>query len=158
MSANRNVSMKPDRFATAAVNLLDRAFLAASRAQSKRHFARIQGGGLLELETLRLEDGSEVAFRVTLDHGAYRGKLSYAAFRRGLTMLLGRLVERIRGSRDMNLYTSKSDSSLLFNVPAVITGEGATNVLMLGTGDPEPGLMTLRLVYLDPEQFRTESL
>ena len=96
MSDTQNVSMEPHRVVTAAVNLLHVAFIKASRAQAKRHFARVQGGGVLDLAKLRLEDRSELLFRVALDHGQYRGRLSFTAFRLALPQLLGRLAERVR--------------------------------------------------------------
>lgn len=154
MSNQQNVSMDPRKFATGAVNVLHAAFIGASRAQAKRHFARVQGGSVLDLGKLRLEDRSELMFRVVLDQSHYQGRLSFSAFRQALSSLLGRLVERIRFGKDMNLYTSEETGAILFNVPAILSADGKTNVFMLGLDKPEPGAVTLRLQFLDPEQFR----
>jgi len=154
MSNEQNVSMDPRKFATGAVNVLHAAFIGASRAQAKRHFARVQGGGVLDLGKLRLEDRSELQFRVALDHSHYQGRLSFSAFRQALSSLLGRLVERIRFAKNMNIYTSQETGAVLFNVPAILTSDGKTNVFVLGLDKPEPGAVTLRLQFLDPEQFR----
>ena len=153
MSDTQNVSMEPHRVVTAAVNLLHVAFIKASRAQAKRHFARVQGGGVLDLAKLRLEDRSELLFRVALDHGQYRGRLSFTAFRHALPQLLGRLAERVRMKGELNIYNSEETGALLFNVPAIITAHGTSNVLMLGMDKPEAGVAVLRLQFLDPTQF-----
>ena len=43
---------------------------------------------------------------------------------------------------------------MLLNLPSILTEDGRTNVMMLGVDPPEPGVVTLRLQFLDPEQFR----
>lgn len=142
------------RFLTAAANQLHEAFIAASRVQSKRSFARIHGGAVLDLRRMRLEDGSMLAFRVALDCSEYRGRIGYTPFRKALTVLLGRLAERIRLRADVATYTNQETGAVLFWVPGVIQEEGRTNVLLLGFEQPEAGVAILRLQFVDPEQFR----
>jgi hypothetical protein len=150
---SQSISMEPERFFTGALNVLHAAFIKASRVQAKRHFARIQGGAVLDLARLRLEDGSELLFRVALDHSEFRGRLGFTAFRKALMMFLGRLSERIRLRGALNIYSNEETGSLLLNLPARLELEGKMNVLMLGIDKPEPGIITLRLQFLDPEQF-----
>lgn len=149
-----SVTMDTRRFLTAAVNLLHAAFVKSPRAQARRHFARLQGGNAIELATMRLEGRGDVLFRVSLDHSAFRGKLGFPMFRRSLDQLLGRLAERVRLKLDVQVYASEQTGQILFNVPAVVTDAGVTNVLMLGVGKPDAGVTTLELQFLDPEQFR----
>ena len=127
MSDTQNVSMEPHRVVTAAVNLLHVAFIKASRAQAKRHFARVQGGGVLDLAKLRLEDRSELLFRVALDHGQYRGRLSFTAFRHALPQLLVRLSEQVRMKGDLNSDSSGEKGAVLRNVLAISAVEGRSN-------------------------------
>ena len=154
MTQSQTVSMEPQRFFTGALNVLHAAFIAASRAQAKRHFARVHGGAVLELARLRLEDGSELLFRVALDHSEFRGKLGFTAFRKALMQLLAKLSERIRFKEQLKVYSNAETGSLLLNLPAILSEDGRTNVMMLGVDKPEPGAVTLRLQFLDPEQFR----
>jgi len=153
MSQTQSVSMETPRFLTGAANVLHAAFIASSRVQAKRHFARVHGGAVLELARLRLEDGSELLFRVALDHREFRGKLGFTVFRKVLSQLLGRLAERIRFKGELRLYTNEESGSMLLNLPAILTEGGQTNVMMLGLDKPETGAVTLRLQFLDPGQF-----
>ena len=153
----KTVALDPQRFATVAVNVLHAAFIAASRAQAKRHFARVLGGGLLDVAKLKMEDGAEVQFRVGLDHSQFRGRFGFTLFRKALEHLLNRLAERIRFKEDLNIYTAEQTGAVLFNVPSVFTAEGETNVFVLGLDKPEPGAVTLRLQFLDPEQFKAQA-
>jgi hypothetical protein len=154
MAETGSVTLDTPRYVTAAVNLLHAAFIKAPRAQAKRHFARVHGGGTLDLARLKLEGRGDVLFRVVLDHSEYRGKIGFAPFRKQLEQLIGRLAERVRLKLDIAVYTSEATGELLFNVPSITKNEGTINVLMLGVGKPEPGITTLRLQFLDPEQFR----
>ena len=154
MAQSNTVTLDTRRYVTAAVNLLHAAFVKAPRAQAKRHFARVHGGATLDLARLKLDGRGDVMFRVALDHSEYRGKMGFAPFRKQLELLLQRLAERVRLKLDIAVYASESTGELLFNVPAIAVNEGTTNVLMLGVGKPEPGVTTLRLQFLDPEQFR----
>ena len=63
MSQSQSVSMEPQRFFTGALNVLHAGFIKASRAQAKRHYARVHGGAVLELakETL-IEVSQEEAY------------------------------------------------------------------------------------------------
>ena len=154
MSQSQSVSMEPQRFFTGALNVLHAGFIKASRAQAKRHYARVHGGAVLELAKLRLGDGSDLLFRVTLDQSEFRGKLDFATFRKALMQLLAKLQDRIRFKGELIVYSNEETGSLLLNLPSIVTEDGRTNVMMLGVDKPEPGVVTLRLQFLDPEQFR----
>lgn len=154
MSQSQSVSMETHRFFTGALNVLHAAFIKPSRVQAKRHFARVQGGAVLDLARLKLEDGSQLQFRVALDQREYRGKLGFTVFRKALMQLLGKLSERIRFKGELNVYSSEETGAMLLNLPAILNEDGRTNVMMLGLDKPEPGIVTLRLQFLDPDQFR----
>lgn len=154
MSQNQSVSMEPQRFFTGALNVLHAGFIRASRAQAKRHYARVHGGAVLELAKLRLGDGSDLLFRVALDQSEFRGKLDFATFRKALMQLLAKLQDRIRFKGELNIYRNEQSGAMLLNLPSILTEDGRTNVMMLGVDPPEPGVVTLRLQFLDPEQFR----
>jgi hypothetical protein len=147
--------MEPRQFFTGALNVLHAGFMAPSRVQAKRHFARVQGGAVLDLAQVQLEDGSELLFRVALDHGEFRGKLGFTVFRKALAQLLGKLSQLLRFKEPLNIYTSEETGALLLYLPAVLDDGGQLNVMMLGVDKPDEGFVTLRLQFLDPEQFRT---
>lgn len=154
MSDTQTVSMEPQQFFTGALNVLHAGFVAPSRVHAKRNFARVHGGAVLDLAQVELDDGSELLFRVALDHGEYRGKLGFTAFRKALVQLLGKLSQTLRLKGALNIYSNEESGSLLLNLPAVLDDGMQTNVMMLGVDKPEDGIVTLRLQFLDPEQFR----
>lgn len=154
MAEDQTAGVDTRRFVTAAINLLHAAFIGTSRAQAKRRFARIHGGALLDLARLRLDERTELHFRVALDWSEFRGRIGFTPFRKALAQLLARLAERVRLRGDIAVYSEEASGAMLFYVPAVTEDEGRTNVLMLGLDTPEPGSVTLRLQFLDPQQFQ----
>jgi len=156
MAQYSDISLPTDRFLSGAVNVLHAAFVGSSRAQAKRHFARVQGGAELDLGSLPLSDGSLLKFKVALDQQYFQGKLNFTIFRRCMTVLIGRIVERIRLKKELPVYNA-DNGAVLFNVPALLNYEGKQNVFMLGMDAPGEGEVTLRLQFLDPEQFRTQA-
>ena len=72
MSQSQSVSMESQRFFTGALNVLHAGFIRASRAQAKRHYARVHGGAVLELALLDslLAQGNEPTLRIEPDPGA----------------------------------------------------------------------------------------
>lgn len=157
MSDTHTVSMEPQQFFTGALNVLHAGFVAPSRAHAKRNFARIHGGAVLDLAHVELDDGSGLLFRVALDHDEYRGKLGFTAFRKALLQLLGKLSQRLRLKGPLNVYSNEESGARLLNLPAVLEDGAQVNVMMLGIDKPEEGVITLRLQFLDPEQFRVQA-
>ena len=98
--------------------------------------------------------GDEPAFRVTLDHTEFRGKIGFPVFRRAVELLLGRIGERLRLKMDIPVYASEQTGQILFSIPALFEDGGQVNVMMLGVDAPQAGITTLKLQFLDPEQFR----
>jgi hypothetical protein len=69
-------------------------------------------------------------------------------------LLLGRIGERLRLKMDIPVYASEQTGQILFSIPALFEDGGQVNVMMLGVDTPQAGITTLKLQFLDPEQFR----
>ena len=91
---------------------------------------------------------------IALDHTEFRGKVGFPVFRRSLEQLPGRIAERLRLKMDIPVFASEETGQILCSIPSIVNEEGTVNVLMLGVDKPEPGITTLKLQFLDPEQFR----
>lgn len=155
MSQPSQQTIPKEKFLVIAVNLLHRHFIAAGRAQAKRLYREIREGKPVALTTVKMEDDSTVRFRLSLDHSEFGGHLNFGAFRGGLSVLLGNLARALQDKRDITVFSvEQRQQSLLFGITAVTVDAGRTSVMVLGA-DPEGqvGVITLRLMYLDPAQF-----
>ena len=155
MSQPAQQTIPKEKFLVIAVNLLHRHFITAGRAQAKRLYREVREGKLVALTTVKMEDESTVKFRLSLDHSEFAGHLNFGAFRGGLGVLLGNLAGALRDKRDITVFSvDERPESVLFGITGVTVEDGRTSVMVLGADTHrEPGLVTLRLMYLDPAQF-----
>lgn len=151
-------SLSTDKFLTISINLLNKAFLEASRTDAKRVYRSIEDGKTVPLTHLEMEDKSRVRFDLALDHTQYQGKLSYSSFRTGLTLLIARIADMLRAGEEFRtLQNEQNPRSVMFAVPVATTENDRPSVLVLGaeSRSGEASLL-LNLCYLDPTQFEAE--
>lgn len=150
--------MPSKQFLLIAANLIHRFLIAPSRAEVKQRFRSLQGGQLLPLQTVELEDKSLAQFGLCLDHSEYRGKFNFSAFRDSLETLVGNIAAVLKADKDLSSFSEEGDNGAqIFAITGVtIAGEQA-NVLVLGTEPDATGDATvLKLMYLDPGQFQAQ--
>lgn len=158
MEETQTKSLSSDKFLTVAVNLLNKAFLEASRTEAKRTFRDIEGGKVVPLTYLELEDKSRVRFDLELNHEKYQGKLTFSSFRTGLTLLIAKIADTLRdGESFRTLQDENNPRSLLFMIPIATAEDGVPSVLMLGAESRQGEASTLlRLCYIDYSQFEQQ--
>lgn len=165
MSKTQVTTLDTAKLATIAVNLLNQNLLEAERTQAKRVFRELEAGRSVGLTNLRMEDGGVVRFDIELDATEFRGSLNFSAFRDGIQALLARLVEELRLDGPLPYFVpldatgSRPDGALrLFAAGGFTVHEGTVNALLLGAEpDGVEPVATLKLVYVDPDQFAQES-
>ena len=161
----KDVQIDSNQFATIATNLLNQGLLEAGRTTAKRIFRELEEGRTVGLTNLRMEDGGQVRFDLSLDAQAFNGALNYSAFRDGVVALVADLATALRAEKTLPTYKpvdgpeslpTEMVGSTLFGAGGLTEHEGVTNLLMLGVRprDDQP-IVTLQLMYLDPAQFAT---
>ncbi len=156
MAQVQSQSIPRDKFLLMAVNLLARAFIQAPRTDAKRVYREMAEGRPIQLATVEMEDKSTARFDLSLDHGEFRGKLNYGAFRASLATLLGNITAKLQEEgTEVSVFTAGEDpNNMIFGVNAVTIEEEQPNVLVLGADTGMRGnSVMLKLMYLDPEQF-----
>jgi hypothetical protein len=155
MSQPAQKTLPKDKFLVIAVNLLHRLFLEAGRPEAKRLYRGIRDGKVASLTRLRMEDDSILQFQLSMDHSELGGHPGFGAFRGGLEVLLGNINRALQDKQDINVFSSQeSPDSMLFGITGVTVERDQTSVMVLGADVSGPtGVVTLRLLYLDPAQF-----
>ncbi len=157
MAQVQSQSIPRDQFLLMAVNLLARAFIQAPRTDAKRVYREMAEGRPIQLATVEMEDKSTARFDLSLDHGEFRGKLNYGAFRASLATLLGNITAKLQEEgTEVSVFTAGEDpNNMIFGVNAVTIEQEQPNVLVLGADTGMRGnSVMLKLVYLDPAQFQ----
>ena len=155
MSRIESQSMPREQFLTVAINLLNRAFLEAKRADAKNLFRTVSEGKRVALTNLQMEDKSTVRFDLSMDHSEYAGTLNFGAFRNSLAALLTNLAAAIRNEDEIVTFGAEGDpDNIIFGITGVTVDRDVPSVLVLSThtGGRDASVW-LRLMYLDYEQF-----
>jgi hypothetical protein len=148
-----------DKFLIIAVNLLHQQFVAAGRTQAKRVYRELEAGRILDMTRVKMEDESILQFSVGLDHSEFQGKLNFGGFKASLSTLLGNLARALQQKAEVTVFSVQGNSnSVLFGITGATVEDNRANVMVLGcdVGD-EVGAVTLRLMYLNPDQFTRQS-
>ena len=127
-----------EKFLMLSVNLLHRAFIESARTDAKNMFRQVAGGHAVHLSTVEMED-----------------KLNYGAFRASLASLIANISQALRDKKEFSVFNAQQDAdTMIFGITAVTVEQDTPNVMVLGADlDGQSGATTLRLMYLDPEQF-----
>ena len=157
MAQNSQQNVPTDQFLMIGVNLLHRQFIAAGRTSSKRTYREIEAGTVKAMAKVKMEDESTIQFNVALDYSEFRGQLNFGAFKASLSILLGNLANALEEKTKVAVFGAgpgTNAGSVLFGITGVTVDNELANVMVLGCDvGEEPGIVTLKLMYLNPEQF-----
>lgn len=156
--SQQSLSMPSHQFLVVAANLIQRCLIEPSRAEAKQRFRSLQGGQLLPLQTVEMEDKSLARFGLRLDYSEYRGKLNFSAFRDSLAALLANIGAALKAEKEPVSFRGEDErDGLIFGFTGLTMDDDKANLLVLGTAPAEGGDGTvLKLMYLDPDQFQTQ--
>ena len=148
-------TLSTDKFLTISANILHKALIDSSRTDAKAIFRDVQEGKVVPLTRVRMEDGSEVRFDLSLDHSEYRGNFNFGAFRHGLAVLIAHIAEAVNDPAKLTTFGNQQDPrSVLFGVTAVTVEDGVSSVLALGADSAaRAAAVQLKLMYLPHQQF-----
>ncbi|ROS04817.1 hypothetical protein EDC56_0330 [Sinobacterium caligoides] len=147
-------SLSPERLLSVGNNILYKAFLEATRIDSKRLYGGLLEGGTASLVTMRLDDETEVKINLRMYAEDYQGKLNYGSFKKHVSLLIARINERLQsnGPDRMNMRSDARGANHLFNIPAMMKDGDKVNILMFGMSTQTPGKILFTLNYLDPSK------
>lgn len=153
MSQYEQHSMPQEKFLTVANNVIYQSLLESQRTTAKNIFNALMDSKRVALITLRMEDGTESRFDLTLDHSEFRGKLNFGSFRASVQALVASVSDLLRENKQLTTFTEQGGATVLFGVPGFTEDDGELNALMLASITDVPGTVLLKLQYMDPAQF-----
>jgi hypothetical protein len=159
MSTLQDYKITPDKLLTIATNVLFQSVVEAPRTTAKSIYSAVGDGKRVSLVNVRMDDGGDVRFDLSLDQSEYCGeRLNYGSFRNSLAALVASIGEKLQQQSKVPVFTEQTDGSLLFGVTGVTESEtGQLNVLMLGADlQGSAGSVLLKLQYLNPAQFEQQ--
>ena len=150
--SNHEVSLNPKLLLSAVLNNLDLHFFSNSRDQAKQLYKVLCEERPAPFMKIDMGDSGEVFCELSLDQSLYVGKLNYGKFRKNLAMMMQAIKQRIDEDSKLTAMTSKS-GEILFNIPGIVREDDQINIMVCSFRQLGPGLSTVRLLFLDPEEY-----
>jgi len=146
--SNQEVSLPPKLLLAAVNQNLDHHFFGESRESAKLMYQAILKDEPCPFMRIDTGEAGEVYCELSLDTSLYVGKLNF-----GKSMMMVGIKERIAADAPLNAMSS-DNGDILFNIPGIVKDQnGQFNVLVTSFRQLGPGLSTVRLMFLDPDQY-----
>lgn len=137
--------------------ILNTAFIKAPQEKAKLLFKEIKGGKHYPMGSLTFGKQLKVDYKLALDYSEFVGAgFNFAVFQAALFDLLHRIHGKMSAKQQVDFLTG--EQGVVINLPGVVQvnhkdGEQA-NILFMALDFPSPKEFILRLMFVDPEQFR----
>lgn len=151
--SNQEVSLPPKLLLAAVNQNLDHHFFGESRESAKLMYQAILKGEPSPFMRIDTGEAGEVYCELSLDKTLYVGKLNFGKFKKSLAMMMVGIKERLDAEAPLNALRSQA-GDIMFNIPGIVKEpNGQFNVLVTSFRQLAPGLSTVRLMFLDPDQY-----
>ena len=151
--SNQDVSLPPKLLLGAINNNFEHHFFNQSRESAKIVFQSLLKGEQCPFMRIDMGDAGEVQCELSLDTSLYVGKLNFGKFKKLLATMMIAIKERIEADAPLNALNSKH-GEIMFNIPGIVKDQdGRFNVMVTSFRQLAPGLSSVRLMFLDPQQY-----
>jgi hypothetical protein len=147
-----------DQLLNLAVGALDNYFFRNHKEKARKLYKDIAAGNVVDFISLNFKDATRepVKFKLALDYSEYKGHLTFHTFKLALEQMLKNIAGRLRNRQDLNIFSSKETGEMLFHLPGIVQDRDSINVLVMGLV-PAKKIATIKLQFLDPEQFKKQT-
>ncbi len=149
-----NVNIEIPALMLLASSLLKNCIADAQRSDAKRFFRALADGKAVLLNDVKMEDGSLLRVSLDMNYDEFRGQLNFTAFRNQLLMLVDSYARFLKTGNTPQLMSDQEGAEHVIFVPVISQTKGEINALVLGIDQRQPANLRLRLMFVDPDQFR----
>ena len=154
-----NVSIELDTatFLTVIHNNYKRLFLDSSETDAEEEYRKLMDDQTVPIIEISAPDQGEVTCDLALDHSQFLGTLNFSRFRNALIAHLSQIVDTLKSEDELNVLTNEDTGDIVYYVPGIVEEDGTINVLVTGVEQRTAGELTVRLMFLDPQQFAAQA-
>jgi hypothetical protein len=156
MTLYRTQSITPEKLLVIAANILHKSFYECTRLEAKRRYQFLHDGRTVFLLKLRVEDGSELDVNLSLERSELRGKLNFSVFRNLIGQLLAGYAAALEKQEPLKTFSDEAQRRWIYLIPALQENTERLNMMVLAADVSRPAVLTLELMFIDPEQFRRD--
>ena len=141
---------------TLSSNILTKVLCHRPKNQAKPLFKDLKSGKAVSLGSLTVGKEKELALKLGLDYSEFRGPgFNFDVFKMALESMLYRIAGYVNAKKEFNVLTSDAGAALI-HVPGVIQLNQQFNVLVMAFEPDDEKQITLKLMFIDPEQYNSE--
>lgn len=155
--SDESVNLQTAELMTAITNNLHKRFFSAPKTKAKQHYQALESGEEISFMDINVPGQLKISCSLALDHSQFVGSLSFSRFRDALASHLNQITDRLKNKANLNVYTAEGSNDLIFHIPGLVQTGDTLNILVTGIEQPQVGRMTIRLMFLDPAQFKADS-
>ncbi len=154
-----NVSIELDTatFLTVIYNNYKRLFLDSSEIDAEEEYRKLMDDQTVPIIEISAPDQGEVTCDLALDHSQFLGTLNFSRFRNALIAHLSQIADILKSEDELNVLTNEDTGDVVYYVPGIVEEDGTINVLVTGVAQRTAGELTVRLMFLDPQQFAVQA-
>lgn len=149
-----NSTLDTKHLLTALINLLHRTIVDANRTQAKKIFASLVDKRVVGLVRLKMDSGNTLDTEVSLSAEEFVGDLKFGIFRNALSAWMANAIDVCKREGELPIMFNEQRSETLFNIPGAVVSEGQLNVMFMSIFQPAPGRLRMKLMFVDPRQFK----
>lgn len=150
------IDLPPAELLTAVYNNLNKRFIESTRNDAKQLYMAVKDGQAIPIMAIVVPDKGDINCSLALDQSQFVGKLNFTFFRRALASHLQRIADKLSKEEDLNMYTNEANGDKIFNLPGLVETGNAVNILVTCIEQRQAGSMTIRLIFLDPENLASQ--
>ena len=154
MEQHHNLSISPDKMLTSIHEQLTIHFFESSKTAAKSEFNRLKAGEKVPFLNISAPRKGEVEGSLALEASEFVGTLNYSKFRDALGSHLNHIARSVNNKQNLNIMTNEENGAFLFNLPGLVVHDDVLNVLVTGVHQEEPGEIVIKLMFLNPDDFR----
>ena len=153
MSNKENIDLNIVELVGLSANILNNLFIKASKDSAKSVFKDLKQGKNFPLGDVTIQGKIKSAFDLDMDYSEFKGPgFNFDAFHLALTSILKQIDIVFKKKGDLNMLSSE-DNTLIFNLPGAITIKDQLNVMVLGIALGNLEKITIKLMFMEPEQY-----
>ena len=153
--SNQEVSIKIDQLVAMAMRGLDGLFFKEHKDKAKKLYKEIADGRVVSIATLSFDKDQlePLKLKLALDSSEFVGHLTFHQFKNALQMTLRHIAHKIEKKQDLNIFSADNSDEIVLLTPGIIQQAETVNIMVMGIL-PAFKSATIKLQFLDPEQFR----
>ena len=160
MTTKNSFNIDARRLFNLGANMIAAGFVKQKPADAKKLFKELKQGEAIKGGQLKSEKtGAIIPIKLELVRKQYRGQFNYPNFEICIRALLQKFETEVRKDKELKelrIMTNPDNGEILFNLPSGVKIDEDINVLMMAVL-PEKDSLTVKLVFMEPEQFISEA-